>query len=258
MQIINPEFLALADASLSQKQLELLNAKNSVDTVLGSSISDARAELFILLDGVDDEAVQNKIIENYKKIQAFRKNPPSAKIAPSTQTIPSKDVIIYCDGGASPNPGEAGSGIALYRGDKLEALYYGLYNANGTNNTAELNALYHSLLLAQKESEATNSVTIMCDSMYSINCITTWAKSWQKNGWKKKGGAIKNLDIIQKCYTLYNQLSDTITLKHIKAHSGFEGNELADRMTHYARIMHEDRLKLYEKDIDVEAILQIK
>jgi len=70
--------------------------------------------------------------------------------------------------------------------------------------------------------------------MYSINCIQTWAISWEKKGWTKKGGEIKNLEIIKQAYYLYNNIKKDVKLSHIKAHAGFEGNELADRMTMYA------------------------
>src|SRR5688572_9965172 len=35
------------------------------------------------------------------------------------------DVKIFTDGGCEPNPGEAGSGLAVYRDNKLAELWYG-------------------------------------------------------------------------------------------------------------------------------------
>src|SRR6266480_2734850 len=55
------------------------------------------------------------------------------------------DVSIYCDGACEPNPGHAGSGIVLYRAGKLAELLFCLYNPMGTNNTAELNAIYRRI-----------------------------------------------------------------------------------------------------------------
>ena len=71
----------------------------------------------------------------------------------SNFTHPSRkfDVSIYCDGACEPNPGNAGSGIVVYRAGKLAQLWFGLYNPRGTNNTAELNALYHALRMAETE-----------------------------------------------------------------------------------------------------------
>ncbi len=268
MQIIDEAFLALgvkSPADISDNQLKLLDIdvtqrETWYEEALGRSISDARAELFVLLREITTKANQEKIIKNYKALQAFRKAPPSA---PAPTVIQEEgpmegDVVIYCDGGCSPNPGESGSGIALYRGGRVSELWYGLYEVMGTNNTAELNALYEALLLAEKERAAGNEVEIKCDSMYAINCIKTWAAGWERNGWTKKGGEIKNLEVIKRAYALYNRLKPAVGLSHIKAHNGLEGNELADRMTVHARDQKVSVFVRYEEAIDVQQILKMR
>ena len=273
MQHITPEFLALGldkPSDISDKQLTLLNINTSerenwYEKALDESISDARAELFVLLKGITTKVNQEKIISNYKALQSFRKETPTV-VSPSTsvpqgveEVKPTKgDVIIYCDGGCSPNPGESGSGVALYRGGAVSELWYGLYEPMGTNNTAELNALYESFVMAQKELAVGNKVEIKCDSMYSINCIKTWASGWEKKGWTKKGGAIKNLEVIKKSYKLYNTIKTEVQLSHIKAHAGLEGNELADRMTVYAREKKVATFERYSNTIDVVQILKMR
>ena len=225
---------------------------------LGKQLSDARAELFVLLANIKTKKARETIIANYKALQKFRKNEHD-----TTQTVAivdekSGDVTIYCDGGCTPNPGKSGSGVAVYRNDKLSELFYGLYESMGTNNTAELGALYESLRLAQQEAQNGNKVAIKCDSMYSINCIKTWAISWEKKNWTKKGGEIKNLDIIKQAYYLYNEIKKDVQLTHIKAHAGFEGNELADRMTMYAIQEQSEKFVKYAKKIDIDAILKMR
>ena len=205
-----------------------------------------------------DKELREKVIFNYKALQNFRKEKKTALKEPKTQQTLSGDVTIYCDGGCTPNPGKSGSGVAIYRANELSELWYGLYEEMGTNNTAELGALYQSLLIAQREIENNNSVEIKCDSMYSINCIKTWAISWEKKGWTKKGGVIKNLEIIKKLYYLYNDIKEKVQLLHIKAHAGFEGNELADRMTMYAIQEKSKDFVKYSKTINVDKILQMR
>jgi ribonuclease HI len=168
------------------------------------------------------------------------------------------DVRIYCDGACEPNPGNAGSGIAIYRHGVISQLWYGLHNPNGTNNTAELNALYHALLIAKREIHAGHSVEILSDSRYSINCVSVWAAGWEKKGWRKAGGDIKNLEIIQTSYVLYNSIKADVGLSHVAAHVGTEGNELADRMAMLAVLKREKELRLYEDEIDVRAILRMR
>jgi ribonuclease HI len=242
--------------NISESQLVLLGIDESdkddwIALSLGKQLSDARAELFVLLCDIKTKKARETIIANYKALQKFRQeNKVSEQI--------DKDVTIYCDGGCTPNPGKAGSGVSIYRNGKLSELWYGLYEPMGTNNTAELGALYKSLRLAQQEAKNTNSVEIKCDSMYSINCIKTWAVSWEKKGWTKKGGEIKNLDIIKQAYYLYNEIKKDVKLTHIKAHAGFEGNELADRMTMYAIQEKSEAFVKYTKKIDVQAILKMR
>ena len=82
----------------------------------------------------------------------------------------------------SPNPGNAGSGIVVYRGGELAELWFGLYHPMGTNNTAELNALYHALRMAEGEIKKGNSVEICSDSAYSINCIAIGHRAGRRKG----------------------------------------------------------------------------
>jgi ribonuclease HI len=168
------------------------------------------------------------------------------------------DVSIYCDGACDPNPGNAGSGIVLYRAGKLAELWYGLYNPAGTNNTAELNALYHALRMAEAEIKTGNTVEVCSDSAYAINCIRTWAPSWEKKGWKKPGGEIRNLQIIQDCYAIYRRIEGELTLTHVAGHVGTEGNELADRMAMLGAQSKEKELRLYQDTMDVPTLLKMR
>jgi ribonuclease HI len=269
MQIVTEKLLDLGvkEGDINDSQLVLLDIKDDEISEwrtlsINKQLSDASAELFVLLSGVESKEVQKKVISNYKALQKFRKEEKEVKLLSDnkvqTPLCAIGDVTIYCDGGCTPNPGKAGSGVAVYRNDKLSQLWYGLYEEMGTNNTAELGALYQSLLIAQKEAQNGNTVEIKCDSMYSINCIKTWAISWEKKGWTKKGGEIKNLEIIKLAYHLYNSIKKDVTLSHIKAHAGFEGNELADRMTMYTIQEKRESFIKYDKEIVISDILKMR
>jgi ribonuclease HI len=168
------------------------------------------------------------------------------------------DVSIYCDGACEPNPGNAGSGLVVYREGKLAELWYGLYNPTGTNNTAELNALHSALSMAETEIAADRSVEVCSDSQYAIQCVRDWAPGWEKRGWKKAGGEIKNLEIIQACYTIFQRIESELQLSHVAAHVGTEGNELADRMAMLAVQRQETKLRPYEDTMDVATLLKMR
>ncbi|MBV1873382.1 MAG: ribonuclease H family protein [Gammaproteobacteria bacterium] len=165
------------------------------------------------------------------------------------------DTKIFTDGGCEPNPGKAGSGIAIYRNEKLNELWYGLFNPNGTNNTAELNALHQALMMAEEETQKGKSVAIFCDSKYSIQCVTQWAVNWQKKGWKKQSGEIKNLDLIKEMFALHQTLKDDIQVLHVNGHVGVEGNELADRMSILAIQNRDCKFVRYSEELNIQAIL---
>lgn len=167
-------------------------------------------------------------------------------------------VKIYTDGGCDPNPGKAGSGMAVYRNDALESLWYGCFNPAGTNNTAELNALNQAFILAQTESKLEHSVAIFCDSKYAIQCITQWAVGWQKKGWKKAGGEIKNLSLIQEMFERYQAIKSQVQVLHVNGHVGVEGNELADRMSMIAIQLKELAFTRYQKEVNIAQILSLR
>jgi len=168
------------------------------------------------------------------------------------------DVKIFTDGGCEPNPGEAGSGIAVYRNNQLDGLWTGLYEPDSTNNRAELNALNQALRMAQVEIRKGSCVAVFCDSKYSIQCITQWAVSWEKKGWKKRNGEIKNLELIKTMFRLYQSMKNQIKILHVNGHVGIEGNELADRMSIVAIESKNQNFTRYQAASDVQAILSLR
>lgn len=166
------------------------------------------------------------------------------------------EVQIYCDGACSPNPGKSGTGVAVYQHQKLTELWYGLYNANGTNNTAELNGMLAAFKLAKHYLATHETVQVLSDSKYSIDSITKWATGWKNKGWKKANGeAIKNPELVQTCYSLYQEIKSKVTVSHVKGHANNEGNELSDRMAVYARVHKEVGLVRFTKTLDIKTIL---
>ena len=195
----------------------------------------------------------------YAQGRSARAPEPAATRAaktPAEEASPAA-VEIYCDGACDPNPGEAGTGIAIYRDGELDQLWYGLYNPTGTNNTAELLGLYHALAFARKFITSGHGVAILCDSKYAIECVTNWAFAWQARGWKRRGGEIMNLDLIQPAHALYTEIAEHIRVRHVAGHSGVEGNELADRMSMVAIKRRETALRRFTEAASPAEILAL-
>ncbi len=229
--------------NLNQEQFKILGlvpeSENWKELALEKEVSKNDMNLLMLLKGNFSHKAQEQIIKNYHMVLEF--NSIKAKVySPKKEEIKIENEVneeeehikIYCDGACSGNPGNAGSGLAIYSNKKNPVLLYGAYEEEGTNNIAELNALHQALTIASQTSSE-NIISIFSDSKYAIDCITTWAYSWKKNGWTKKGGEIKNLELVQEAHYLYEKLKNKIEIIHVKGHAGIEGNELADRMAVY-------------------------
>tara|TARA_R110000796_G_scaffold250946_1_gene381298 strand:- start:182 stop:973 length:792 start_codon:yes stop_codon:yes gene_type:complete len=184
--------------------------------------------------------------------------PRSAK-RPGSDKHAAVDVEIYCDGACDPNPGPAGSGLAVYRKGQLNSLYYGHYTRMGTNNTAELHALHEALNLAYVAVGNGETVRIRADSNYAIQCVSKWAPGWIKRGWRRSNNeAVKNPEIIAPAHELYLGIRHAITLNHVRAHIGIEGNELADRMAMYATVQQEVGFLRYPGKLDIAQVLKFQ
>lgn len=134
-------------------------------------------------------------------------------------------IVYYTDGSASPNPGPGG--YAVIR-DNKPYIIGGEPTKQTTNIRMEGLAIKAALLDANGQ-----ECQIFTDSEFWINVITKWAAGWQAKGWKKKGGDIKNLDIVESVYPLY--VHSRATLTWVRGHEGDFGNELADLWANKAR-----------------------
>ncbi len=124
--------------------------------------------LLMLLKGDFSLEVQKKIIENYHTVlehNSIKAKVYNPKIEEKESLIKDEKFLkIYCDGACSGNPGNAGSGLAIYQNEVNPVLLYGAYVENGTNNIAELNALYKALLISYQMASQTTSIKIFADS----------------------------------------------------------------------------------------------
>lgn len=133
--------------------------------------------------------------------------------------------VFYTDGSASPNPGPGG--WAIIDVNTKQPVKTGA-EKNTTNIRMEGTALINAIKITGNE-----PVEIHTDSEFWINVLTKWAPTWAANGWHKKGGEIKNLDLVQELYELYQ--SHDVKLQWVKGHAGQELNELADQAANQAR-----------------------
>lgn len=131
---------------------------------------------------------------------------------------------IFTDGGASPNPGPGGWGYVWVDNGEVVRQEHG-HEAETTNNRMELTAIINALEALSSDQQ----ITIYSDSNLCVQTFNTWAHNWARNDWKKKGGEIKNLDLVKEAYQLFKE-RPKVKLEWIKAHNGWLWNEYADSL----------------------------
>lgn len=135
-------------------------------------------------------------------------------------------LTYYTDGSASPNPGPGGYAVIL----DGKPVRLGSEPSGGPTTNIRMEGM---AIVAALKDAAGEQCEIYTDSEFWINVITKWSLAWEKNGWQKKGGEIKNLDIVREVCPLYR--SSQARLVWVRGHVGHEGNELADHWANEAR-----------------------
>ena len=138
------------------------------------------------------------------------------------------NLIAYTDGACSGNPGPGGWGVLLQAKDgpkvvKERELKGG--EPATTNNRMELLAAINALESLTRRTE----ITIVTDSNYVKNGITSWIFGWKKNGWKNAAKKpVANAELWQRLDAVNSQ--HDVTWKWVKGHAGHPENERADQL----------------------------
>ena len=136
-------------------------------------------------------------------------------------------VDIFTDGSCIGNPGPGGYGVVLVSEGHRKEISQGFERT--TNQRMELMAVIAALELLKKPAD----VRLFTDSMYVRNGITSWVRSWVKNGWKTTGKkTVKNRDLWERLIELEKQ--HTIDWKWVKGHAGHRENERCDELANAA------------------------
>ena len=131
---------------------------------------------------------------------------------------------LFTDGACSGNPGPGGWGTVMVRGGAIVGRAYGREDAT-TNNRMEMQALIAGFRMLGPDEE----MTIWSDSQLCVNTINLWAAAWERRGWRRKGGPVKNLELVKEAFKLSKE-RPRAKLTWIKAHNGSLWNEYVDTL----------------------------
>lgn len=159
-------------------------------------------------------------------------------VSKDTFSYMGESVVVYTDGCCSSNgQRRAQAGIGVYWGPG-HPLNLGIrLPGRQTNQRAEIHAACKAI--EQAKAQNISKLVLYTDSMFTINGITSWVQGWKKNGWRTRAGK----DVINKeDFMKLDELTQGMDIQwmHIPGHSGFVGNEEADRLAREGARQSED------------------
>lgn len=137
-----------------------------------------------------------------------------------------ESVKVWTDGGCNPNPGIGGWSYVASTGAGACG-----FEAQTTNNRMEILAVLGAI---EDERFADTPLIVVSDSRYVIDALTKgWLKGWQRRGWQRKDGPLKNTDLWQRMAA--SLIGRDLNFEWTRGHAGDHMNEAADKLTHHAR-----------------------
>ena len=170
-------------------------------------------------------------------------------VDPPNTSQPLKNVTVFTDGGAVPNPGRGGYGVVLRFGEHCKELSGG-YRLT-TNNRMELMAV----IVALEALKVRCHVTLHSDSKYIVEAITGGsAFKWRANGWAmnaSRSKLAKNPDLWERLLAACEK--HEVEFIWVKGHAGVADNERCDQLAEAAlnqKELLEDTGYLSSEDTD--------
>ena len=145
-------------------------------------------------------------------------------------------ITYYTDGSCEPNPGKGGFAVIRVTknpDDTIETMKPAVLGSEPSGSQTTNIRMEGFAILAALEDASGQACEIYTDSEFWINVITKWSLAWEAKNWVKKGGEIKNLDIVQVVCPLFR--TSKATLIWVRGHNNDPGNEMADQWANEAR-----------------------
>ena len=138
------------------------------------------------------------------------------------------ELKAFTDGACSGNPGPGGWGVvlqAINAGEIVKERELSGGAGETTNNQMELMAAISALETLERAS----TITVVTDSSYVKDGVSTWIHGWKRNGWKTAAKKpVKNVELWQRLDAA--QARHKVTWEWVKGHAGHPENERADAL----------------------------
>lgn len=142
-------------------------------------------------------------------------------------------VAVYADesclgnGRQGDNPGGAGGLIELVGTDSNQPTLwdYWLSEPSTTNNKMALRSAIEALQILSRKGKRVRA-TFTSDSQYLVKGIREWVPGWKARGWRRRDGAIENLNLWKDLDQL--ALAHDVKWQWVRGHDGHPQNEYAN------------------------------
>lgn len=127
-----------------------------------------------------------------------------------------------------PNPGGAAC-LIEYRSPAGRVARRDLWisSPDTTNNRMALSGAIATFALLSSKGQRLR-VAYVSDSEYLVKGMREWVAGWQARGWRRKGGAIENLELWQALVQV--AAGHAVTWRWVRGHAGHAKNEYADHL----------------------------
>lgn len=136
------------------------------------------------------------------------------------------DEACLGNGTEPPNPGGAGGLVEVRRrSGAVERRDYFTAEPDTTNNRMALRSAILALELLGAKGRRL-AVDFVSDSQYLVKGMSEWVPAWRARGWRRKGGAILNLELWQELDE--RAQAHDVGWRWVRGHAEHPKNEYAD------------------------------
>ncbi|HEY8507331.1 MAG TPA: ribonuclease H [Steroidobacteraceae bacterium] len=120
------------------------------------------------------------------------------------------------------SPGGAAGVVEFWKDHKWERRDYWISEPSTTNNRMAIRSAIEGLSALKRPCR----VIFVSDSQYLVRGASEWMEGWARAGWKRKSGALENLELWQQLYDVAKR--HDIEWKWVRGHAGHPQNEYAN------------------------------
>lgn len=129
------------------------------------------------------------------------------------------------NGREGATPGGAGGLIEVRTGGRIQRRDFYIHSADTTNNRMALAGAIAALQLLAGKGHRLRAL-LVSDSEYLVRGMREWVPGWIERGWRRKGGAIENLELWQTL--VLSAGKHEAQWAWVRGHQGHAKNEYAN------------------------------